>query len=88
MEFHAIQKFLPPLFTKSGRGPGAEPLGGKEETTMADIKWLEVAINTTPERLDEVTARLTAAVSPLPCNRIMAARAATTPTVCKADGNS
>lgn len=28
---------------------------------MADIKWLEVAINTTPERLDEVTARLTAA---------------------------
>ena len=28
---------------------------------MDEIKWLEVAINTTPERLDEVTARLTAA---------------------------
>ena len=28
---------------------------------MEDIKWLEVAVNTTPERLDEVTAKLTAA---------------------------
>ncbi len=28
---------------------------------MDDIKWLEVAINTTPDLLDEVTARLTAA---------------------------
>ena len=27
---------------------------------MEDIKWLEVAVNTTPERLDEVTAKLTA----------------------------
>ena len=28
---------------------------------MEDVKWLEVAVNTTPERLDEVTAKLTAA---------------------------
>ena len=28
---------------------------------MADTKWLEIAINTTPDRLDEVTAKLTAA---------------------------
>ena len=28
---------------------------------MDEIKWLEVAINTTPERLDEITAKLTAA---------------------------
>ena len=28
---------------------------------MADTKWLEIAVNTTPEKLDEVTARLTAA---------------------------
>ena len=28
---------------------------------MDDIKWLEVAVNTTPDRLDEVTAKLTAA---------------------------
>ena len=28
---------------------------------MEDIKWLEVAVNTTLERLDEVTAKLTAA---------------------------
>lgn len=28
---------------------------------MADIKWLEVAINTTPDRLEEVSARLTGA---------------------------
>ena len=28
---------------------------------MDEIKWLEVAVNTTPDRLDEVTAKLTAA---------------------------
>ena len=28
---------------------------------MEEVKWLEVAVNTTPERLDEVTAKLTAA---------------------------
>ncbi len=28
---------------------------------MADTKWLEIAVNTTPDRLDEVTAKLTAA---------------------------
>ncbi|MEM5781304.1 MAG: 50S ribosomal protein L11 methyltransferase [Lawsonibacter sp.] len=28
---------------------------------MADTKWLEICVNTTPEKLDEVTARLTAA---------------------------
>jgi ribosomal protein L11 methyltransferase len=28
---------------------------------MDDIKWLEIAINTTPDQLDEVTAKLTAA---------------------------
>ncbi len=28
---------------------------------MQDVKWLEVAVNTSPERLDEVTAKLTAA---------------------------
>ena len=28
---------------------------------MEDVKWLEGAVNTTPERLDEVTAKLTAA---------------------------
>ncbi len=28
---------------------------------MDEIKWLEGAINTTPERLDEITAKLTAA---------------------------
>ena len=28
---------------------------------MDEIKWLEVAINTTPERLEEITAKLTAA---------------------------
>ena len=28
---------------------------------MEDVKWLEVAVNTSPERLDEVTAKLTAA---------------------------
>ena len=28
---------------------------------MADTKWLEIAINTTPDRLDEVIAKLTAA---------------------------
>jgi ribosomal protein L11 methyltransferase len=28
---------------------------------MEDVKWLEIAINTTPEHLDEVTAKLTAA---------------------------
>ncbi|MEA4934884.1 MAG: 50S ribosomal protein L11 methyltransferase [Lawsonibacter sp.] len=28
---------------------------------MSDTKWLEVSVNTTPEKLDEVTARLTAA---------------------------
>lgn len=28
---------------------------------MDEIKWLEIAINTTPDRLDEVTAKLTAA---------------------------
>ena len=28
---------------------------------MDDVKWLEVAVNTTPEKLDEVTAKLTAA---------------------------
>ena len=27
---------------------------------MDEIKWLEVAVNTTPDRLDEVTAKLTA----------------------------
>ena len=25
---------------------------------MDEIKWLEVAVNTTPDRLDEVTAKL------------------------------
>jgi len=28
---------------------------------MDDIKWLEIAVNTTPDKLDEVTAKLTAA---------------------------
>ena len=28
---------------------------------MDDMKWLEIAVNTTPDKLDEVTARLTAA---------------------------
>ena len=28
---------------------------------MEEIKWLEVAVNTSPERLDEVCAKLTAA---------------------------
>ena len=28
---------------------------------MEDIKWLEVAVNTAPDKLDEVCAKLTAA---------------------------
>ena len=28
---------------------------------MADIKWLEIAVNTTPDQLDQVSARLAAA---------------------------
>ena len=28
---------------------------------MDEVKWLEIAVNTTPEKLDDVTARLTAA---------------------------
>ena len=28
---------------------------------MEEVKWLEVAVNTTPEKLDEITAKLTAA---------------------------
>ena len=28
---------------------------------MEELKWLEVAVNTTPEQLDEVSAKLTAA---------------------------
>jgi ribosomal protein L11 methyltransferase len=31
------------------------------ENTMDELKWLEVAINTTPDKLDDVTAKLTAA---------------------------
>ena len=30
---------------------------------MADIKWLEITVNTTPDQLDQVSAKLTA----LPC---------------------
>ena len=28
---------------------------------MADTKWLEIAVNTTPDKLDEVCAKLAAA---------------------------
>ena len=28
---------------------------------MADIKWLEITVNTTPDQLDQVSAKLTAA---------------------------
>ena len=48
---------------------GTEPWGAPADIimtwgrnhTMDEIRWLEVAINTTPERLDEITAKLTAA---------------------------
>ena len=33
----------------------------QRSVSMDEIKWLEVAVNTTPDRLDEVTAKLTAA---------------------------
>ena len=41
----------------------AEPtsISSQRSVSMDEIKWLEVAVNTTPDRLDEVTAKLTAA---------------------------
>ena len=32
----------------------------QRSVSMDEIKWLEVAVDTTPDRLDEVTAKLTA----------------------------
>ena len=32
-----------------------------ESNIMADTKWLEIAVNTTPDKLDEVCAKLAAA---------------------------